>query len=186
MEKLALIFPGIGYNIDKPLLYYSQRLAKANGFNIIPLSYRTVPKEAFLNIFGNNQKIDLACKVALDHIEEMLKEEKRLTQGNKILFISKSIGTALATAFAQKHNLQVSHILFTPIEQTFYNPITNAIAFHGTNDAWISNELCIQKCKEQNIPLELIDNANHSLETGDVQNDISNLQKIIKKLLPFL
>ncbi len=32
--KLALIFPGIGYHADKPLLYYSIRLARNAGFDI--------------------------------------------------------------------------------------------------------------------------------------------------------
>ena len=30
-NKLAVIFPGIGYTKDKPLLYYAGKLAKAAG-----------------------------------------------------------------------------------------------------------------------------------------------------------
>ena len=39
-EKLAIIFPGIGYHSDKPLLYYSRKLAKERGYEeIISLKY---------------------------------------------------------------------------------------------------------------------------------------------------
>ena len=38
--KLAVFFPGIGYHCDKPLLYYSQKLAKECGYEeTIALSY---------------------------------------------------------------------------------------------------------------------------------------------------
>lgn len=30
-NQLAVLFPGIGYHIDKPLLYYSAKLARARG-----------------------------------------------------------------------------------------------------------------------------------------------------------
>ena len=36
--KLAVIFPGIGYTADKPLLYYTTRLAKKHGYQIQTVS----------------------------------------------------------------------------------------------------------------------------------------------------
>ena len=30
MKKLAVIFPGVGYHTDKPLLYYSKKIASQN------------------------------------------------------------------------------------------------------------------------------------------------------------
>ena len=32
MSKLAVIFPGIGYTVDKPLLHYSRRIAADLGY----------------------------------------------------------------------------------------------------------------------------------------------------------
>ena len=38
--KAAVFFPGIGYHCDKPLLYYSRKLAKECGYEeTIALSY---------------------------------------------------------------------------------------------------------------------------------------------------
>lgn len=39
-EKLVIIFPGIGYHCDKPLLYYAKKLAKEHGYEeIVSLKY---------------------------------------------------------------------------------------------------------------------------------------------------
>ena len=44
----------------------------------------------------------------------------------------------------------------------------NGIVFHGTKDPWIDTSLVKEKCAEKRLPLVIIENANHSLETGDV------------------
>ena len=52
--KLAVIFPGIGYTADKPLLYYTTRLAKKHGYQIQTVSYGTLPE----NIRGDSAKMN--------------------------------------------------------------------------------------------------------------------------------
>ena len=42
-KKLAVIFPGIGYHVDKPLLHYSIRLAKQYGYDIKCVDYGELP-----------------------------------------------------------------------------------------------------------------------------------------------
>ena len=39
MKKLAVFFPGMGYTHDKPLLYYSGKLAKEHGYKIVRVEY---------------------------------------------------------------------------------------------------------------------------------------------------
>ena len=40
MKKLAVLFPGIGYHCDKPLLYYSKKYLKVYGYEIIEVNYK--------------------------------------------------------------------------------------------------------------------------------------------------
>ena len=54
--KLAVIFPGIGYTADKPLLYYASRLAKKHGYQIHTVSYSNLPG----NIKGDSIKMKQA------------------------------------------------------------------------------------------------------------------------------
>ena len=43
MKKLAVLFPGIGYHCDKPLLYYSKKCLSAYGYEIIEVNYKHFP-----------------------------------------------------------------------------------------------------------------------------------------------
>ena len=61
MKKIAVIFPGIGYHCDKPLLYYGKRLAARHGYEI-----REVPYGNFEpGIKGNPEKMQRAFRQAL-------------------------------------------------------------------------------------------------------------------------
>ena len=37
-KRLAVIFPGIGYHCDKPILYYSRKLAKEQEYYTIAIN----------------------------------------------------------------------------------------------------------------------------------------------------
>lgn len=104
--KLAVIFPGIGYTADKPLLYYTSRLARKHGYQIQTVSYGTLPE----NIKGDSVKMRQAFDLALAQTEESLRDIDWPSYGS-ILFISKSIGTAISSAYAAKYNLKVKNIL---------------------------------------------------------------------------
>ncbi|MBQ5361691.1 MAG: alpha/beta hydrolase, partial [Lachnospiraceae bacterium] len=56
--------------------------------------------------------------LALDQSREMLKDLK-WEDYEEILFISKSIGTAVAAAFGKEKGLKVRHVFFTPLKETF-------------------------------------------------------------------
>ena len=42
-HKLAVIFPGIGYTADKPLLYFGRRIAVEYGYEIRIMDYKGFP-----------------------------------------------------------------------------------------------------------------------------------------------
>ena len=45
MKKAAVLFPGIGYHTDKPLLYYSKKIAAELGYEIIEVPYGKFPRQ---------------------------------------------------------------------------------------------------------------------------------------------
>ena len=93
--KLCVLFPGIGYTCDKPLLYYSARLARAAGYEVIPLRYSGFPEGAK----GSGEKMRAAAAHALMQSEEQLEGLCR-EKYERILFIGKSIGTAACLEYA--------------------------------------------------------------------------------------
>ena len=52
-KKLAVFFPGVGYTNDKPLLYYSRKLAEERGYEVICTEYHDLPGK----IKGNKEKM---------------------------------------------------------------------------------------------------------------------------------
>ncbi len=173
--KLAVIFPGIGYTCDKPLLYYSGKLAAKCGYEVIPVPYGNFGKD----VKGNAKKMRESFEHALLQAEEML-SCVRWNEYEDIVFISKSIGTVVASCYAKKHGLHVRSILFTPLPETYEFAEMPACAFHGTSDQWADTPEIKNAAKRTGIPLYLTENANHSLETGDVLKDTENLRGVLE------
>ena len=179
--KLAVIFPGIGYTADKPLLYYAGRLAKKHGYQIQTVSYCSLPE----NVKGDPEKMKQAFDLALEQTERSLGSIDWNSYGS-ILFISKSIGTAISSAYASRHDLTVKSILFTPLAETFSFPLAGSIAFHGTADPWAETDSIRKLAAQKEVPIFLTQNANHSLETGDVLTDIFILKTTMERVQRFI
>ncbi|MBO6047403.1 MAG: hypothetical protein J6P61_06620 [Erysipelotrichaceae bacterium] len=179
-KQLVVLFPGIGYTNDKPLLYYSGKLAKQLRYDTIALKYGHFPK----NVKGNKDLMNQCFDLALSQTKEQLASVNWDDYDN-IYFISKSIGTVTAVSYATSAHLHVKHVLMTPLAQTFYG-IIEGIAFHGTADPWADTITIKEMCLSYGIPLTLIDDANHSLETGDVDKDISILHDVINAIKDYI
>lgn len=179
-KKIACLFPGIGYTCDKPLLYYSWKLLKGIGWEIVPVQYSGFPDK----VKGDPEKMKLCADMALEQTDKILSDIDWKEYG-EILFIGKSVGTVVCSAYAASHGIGCRRILFTPVEATFGFDCGEAIAFHGTGDPWAETKVIREKCKELGIPLYETEGANHSLETGDVEKDIKEIRKVMKVVREF-
>ncbi|MCR4779903.1 MAG: alpha/beta hydrolase [Ruminiclostridium sp.] len=179
--KLCILFPGIGYHCEKPLLYYSSRLAKAKGYDVTALVFSDFPEGAK----GNADKMRRAAAHALGQSEEQL-ADIGFSRFDDIVFIGKSIGTKAALAYREKHGLNARAILLTPLEMTFENDTRGCIAFHGTSDQWADTSAIERLCEENKVPLFEYKRANHSVESDDVFLNISYLRDIMEKTDHFL
>lgn len=176
MKRLAVIFPGIGYHADKPLLYYSKKIAVQYGFSVAEVPYGNFPE----GVKGSSEKMKQAFSSALEQSEEILKDID-FTLYDCILFLSKSIGTAVAAAFGERHGLRTNNVFYTPVMESLDFMKDDGIIFHGTSDPWAETEPFVRGCKEKGYPVYLVEKGNHSLETGDVLLDIENMGFVMKK-----
>ena len=182
MARLAILFPGIGYTCDKPLLYYAEKMAIKNVYETKRVVYRSLGDT---RIRGNREKIEEAVRFLYACSEEFLSDID-FTQYDEILFISKSIGTIIAAEYASKMQAEVRHILYTPLEDTFRHSFKNAISFIGTADPWSNVQDVIDLAKAKGVSIYIYDNANHSLETGEVLKDIETVQDVMIKTEAFI
>ncbi len=175
--KIAVFFPGIGYHCEKPLLYYSGKIAGQYQYEQVRVSYtglRRLCAEEF------EEALEETLQEALAQTESCLKDVD-WSRYEDILFISKSIGTAVAAAYAVRHGICCRNVYYTPLAQTFdYAPQTG-IVFHGTDDPWAKTERIREKCAENNLPLHIVGNGNHSLEIQeDTMGNLSILTDIMQ------
>ena len=194
-RKLAVCFPGIGYHCDKPLLYYSRRLAKEAGYEELQLSYTFFGG----NIRGNKEKMREAFFTLYDQAGEQL-ADVNWESWDEILFVSKSIGTIISAAYAAKQHIPCRQILYTPLEDTFriekelglsekteaMQSAGRAIAFIGTADPWSKVPQVISLSEEKGIPIFSYEGANHSLETGNALACLDILTDVMAKTSSFL
>ena len=181
MKKLAIFFPGIGYHVDKPLLYYSRKLAGEAGYEQIALKYDYQAG----NIRGNKEKMEAAFHALYAQVEAQLADVDFAAYA-EVLFVSKSVGTIIASAYAQKleetgTEAELRHILYTPLEATYNFAPKHAAAFIGTADPWSDVPAVIQMSEAQGVQMHVYENANHSLETEDTMQNLKILQDVMKK-----
>ncbi len=181
MKKLAIFFPGIGYNKDKPLLYYSAKLAKALGYEIIHIDYHELPA----NGKSDAALMEKAAKIAYTRAEEQLKEVN-FAEYDKVLFIGKSIGTIVLAAYVCNHKVNAGQIWYTPVVPTFQFGSKNVLAFIGDADPWTDIADIKEKVKAPEIALSIYEGCNHSLETGEVDRDISTLSDVMRRTEDFM
>ena len=180
--KLAVFFPGIGYHCDKPILYFARELATQLGYEkIINLSYAC---EAH-NIRGNDEKMREVGEILYGQAEQSLADVD-FTQYDEILFVSKSVGTAVAAAYAMHHQIDAKNIWYTPLAQTFDFKPHDGIAFTGTADPWVQNGAIRALCAGAQIPLYEYENASHSLEVGDAVENLRILEDVITRSREYL
>lgn len=182
LSKVVVSFPGIGYHCDKPLLYYGRKIANEYGYDKeIKVEYSYDGG----NIKGNPDKMLDAFNCLYSKACEQL-DKIDFSEYEEVLFISKSIGTAVCAKYAADHNINCKKVLYTPLAETFLFEVTGAIAFTGTSDPWTDTDVIISKSREQNVPLYIYEGANHSLETTDTMHNINNIMDVMEKTKSYL
>ncbi len=174
-RKLAVILPGIGYHKDKPLLYYSSKLAQKLGYDVISIEYHDMPQK----IKGDAAMMKKAAEIAFSQMEEQLKRVD-FSEYDEVVFIGKSIGSVVEASYVAKHGIKARQIWYTPVEATFQFATSNVLAFIGDADPWSDVDKIKDMAKIAGISLYSYEDCNHSLESEDVLRNIEILQEVMK------
>ena len=66
-KSIAVFFPGIGYTVDKPLLYYSRKLAREEEYEVKLVPYSGFPEK----VKGDAGRVRQSYEIALKQAQEM-------------------------------------------------------------------------------------------------------------------
>ncbi|MBQ8316380.1 MAG: alpha/beta hydrolase, partial [Lachnospiraceae bacterium] len=107
MKKLAVMFPGVGYTMDFPLLYYESFLYYAKGYEQIHMKYNSI-------LFDPDLTKEEKTLKAREYIWEKAKDID-FSAYDEVVFLSKSFGTAEAGYLAEKLEINPVQIYLTPV-----------------------------------------------------------------------
>ncbi len=178
MKKLAVIFPGMGYTKDKPLLYYAGKILANLDYEILYVEFTNLPKK----IQGNLELILKAADMSYEQAMKQLKDVN-FSEYEMIVFVGKSIGTIVASRYNAEQGLQAQQIWYTPLQATFEQDNSldskKVVAFIGTADPWSAVPEVQRTAENLEIELHVYDDCNHSLECKDVDRNIVIIREVM-------
>ena len=180
-KKLFVIFPGMGYTKDKPLLYYAGKIARDKGYEIIDIDYTPFFTAAKVDDPEVESRIEKSYEMVVEKLGAV-----DFKAYDTVVFAGKSMGTMLAARYAEEYGVEASQLWYTPLELTYGHGSARAIAFIGTEDPFSDVAKMGETAKTQGIPLYVYEGGNHSLETGDMETDLKTLGDVMKHTEEFL
>ena len=185
-KKLAVFFPGRRYGVDCPLLYYSDFICKGKGYEGLYMHYAAHREEnPSASIYENIENVR-------NYVLERLRNVS-FEQYEDIVFISKSIGTVLASIAQTELQIRVRNVYFTPLEPTLpylgekrLNQPGENLVLAGTRDRFLEAERLKELCDRENIRICQFEGLGHSMETEDITGTLEIMGEIIKEVEGFL
>jgi len=188
-ENLAVLYPGMRYTCDKPLLYFSTELLLSRGYDVLQL-WSGYDTQEFEQLSQAEKTIQL-----IRDGQELLDAGRKASTYGELLLCGKSLGT-LTMAFILNDGLDQKNlktIWFTPLINL--PPVSEAIlalqspAFiaGSRTDSTFSSGPVDEIRSKAGTSLVISDKADHSLEIlGDTTASLKVLDRVITKLSEFI
>ena len=179
MKKLVILFPGAGYGLDNPLLYYSDFLFETMGYNRVHMNY-----------IGILERKDLALEEKIKLLREYIwKRASEIDFGiyEEVVFLSKSVGAIEAGILVEKLkqerklNQRIKHIFLTPVEDAIQYMNSESQIVIGTNDKAYS--LYKEVCEKKSVKALYVEGADHSLE---IHNSPFESIRVLEQVMHFI
>ncbi|EJV84585.1 MULTISPECIES: hypothetical protein [Bacillus cereus group] len=183
-NTICFMFSGSGYNYDKPLFYYATMLMLENKIDVVHIHYSYDGQLM-------EKPMEEVTKVMMDDINPIINEVLRNGQYSNSMFLGKSLGTIPIANDVMKREeyLQSKMLLLTPL-LTFDSIFDSILHSHHDGILVIGdkdhqyNANQINQLHKTNLQIEVVKNANHSVNVGEfeTENSIEAIAKIIEKL----
>ncbi len=183
-STVCFMFSGSGYNYDKPLFYYATMLMLEKKIDVVHIHY-SYDEQVM------NKPIEEVTKVMMDDINPVINEVLKNEQYSKSMFLGKSLGTIpIANDLMKREDFAKSKmILLTPLLtfDSIFDSILHSryegLLVIGDKDHHYNADQ-IDPLYKMNLQIEVVKNANHSVNVGEfeTENSIEAIANIIKKL----
>lgn len=167
MKNLVISFPGIR-GTEIPLLYFGAKHYEDMGYEKIFINNPEGEKIWFEEMYENAEKI-------INTID--------FSEYGHIVFVAKSMGTAVACTLKEKHNIPATLVLLTPLKETLpYLKKDNDIILvaAGDKDNWLENKILVDALEKEGLPYYIEQGVGHRME---VMNDLDRNLEVISNVI---
>ncbi|WP_459502908.1 alpha/beta family hydrolase [Bacillus sp. C1] len=183
-KMICFMFSGSGYNYDKPLFYYSTMVMLQHKIDVVHIHYSYDEQTM-------KKTIEEITAIMMDDINPVISEVVKSGQYNNFIFLGKSLGTIPIANDLMKREafLKSKMILLTPLLtfDSIFDSILSSdhqgLLVIGDKDRhYNSNQ--IDRLSKSNVKIDVIKNANHSLdvEEFDTTTSIVAVSRVMEKL----
>lgn len=161
-QRIVVAFPGTGYTCGEKLFAGCIDVYRERGYECAALDFSSIP---FKQIETVEEAIEAAKPVMLEQLNGVCFERY-----SDVVFISKSLGTALAAWLAGEKRIAARQLFLTPIAQCLEcapDPASVIGMVIGTEDKVIDYRIVESFCAERGIDCLVVDNVGHSLKYDD-------------------
>lgn len=175
MKNIVVAFPGIAYTTERPLLKNTTNKYRELGYEVININFDNVD-------FNKNKDLNKSAEevkaVVLEQVKNICFKEYK-----NIVFVSKSLGTMVAVWLEEHLNLNVKHVLLTPLPKVIpyikQYPEKIILTAIGTEDKFLDYKILEETSKENNVKCFIYKGLGHSLEGDDPKVN----ENVIKDIL---
>ncbi|HLE15712.1 MAG TPA: hypothetical protein VI776_13275 [Anaerolineales bacterium] len=183
-QALAVLFPGLRYTCDKPLLHYTTSALTTLGMDVLQL-WTDYNRAEFASLSQAEQVLWY-----LEDARSALQTGQGQRTYSRLVLVGKSIGTltmALLVGQGDSAYIQASTIWLTPllnlpiVAQAAQSLQGKALIAGGSGDATFDLQILQAIRAQRNVKILVFEGANHSLEIpGEPRRSVQILGEVVQ------
>ncbi|GMA61731.1 hypothetical protein NZD89_18495 [Alicyclobacillus fastidiosus] len=181
-DRLAVLFPGHGYTLDAPVMWYVARAALEAGYDVLGVEYGFQANRAAVQA----DKIPTVAREVATGLERCL---EGVSYG-RYVFVAKSLGTDVARLTSSTVSFPVEgYIFLTPLPRTvpFIESSGSMLVLVGGYDPLFTDSDISRISALSHVTLQVFPEADHGLEIdGNVTQSLVTLQETTELCRDFL
>lgn len=173
-KRIVISFPG-ARGCEIPLLYFGAKFFEDQGY-----------EKLFLNHpIGEMDNLSLYIEQVYENAAKVI-GKMDFQEYEHVVFVAKSLGTAVACRIKECYQIPASLILFTPLEETMpYIHRENDILLTamGDRDRYLPASVLRERCEQENINYYIEPGVGHRMEVvKDLRRNLEILQNVLGRL----
>ncbi|WP_377344580.1 alpha/beta family hydrolase [Pontibacillus salicampi] len=189
-DHLAIVLPGLGYTVDKPVLYYMTSALLEEGYDVFQVNYKYDDKDSFHDL--NQEEREEWVQTDVERSIHHALEDGRYKH---FCLVGKSLGTrAMVSEMTDRKAFQKAKTIWlTPllddsdVRETLRQLQQPSLLIIGSRDSHYSDNALEELYKKENVACVKLEGANHACEVpSNSMLSIQYLHRIIDQTKQFL